>query len=69
MIGANRGHSWKLGTEPPFVEQPVPSDDLTTLPGYGETWVAEQRTMPVAEAEKEFGLEPGTLRKLGASQQ
>ncbi|MBA4019183.1 MAG: hypothetical protein C0483_18615 [Pirellula sp.] len=69
MIGANRGPSFKLGSEPSFVEPILPSDDLSTLPGYGEHWIAEQRTMPIAEAEKEFGLEPGTLRKLGASQQ
>lgn len=66
MIGANRGHSWKLGSEPSFVEPILPTDDLSTLPGYGEHWIAEKRTMPVEQAEQEFGLEPGSLRKLGA---
>lgn len=68
MIGANRGHSWKLGTEQPFVEQPLPNEDPVQVDDDGR-WIAEQRTMPVAEAEKEFGLEPGTLRKAGESQQ
>lgn len=68
MIGVNRGHSFKLGSESPFVEQPVPNEDVATLlDDEGMQWIAERRVVPIEQAEKEFGLEPGTLRKLGAS--